>query len=251
MIRLPTSAARQRDAHAQVRLMISLEVHAQRALALEFGRVAGECALSWRDHGRVDMGKVLHGHETRLASVLRKIYSAAALTFARRVLDHKPKARSRADAEGSTEASVETWIREWTASRVKDITKSTERLIMAAVNAHQQEQLTRDEVASAIADKLGGEHALARAHTIARTETHSASMYGSMTAAAELGIPDLKKIWVTTHDEHAREAHTEADGQSVPVDGPFIVDDEELDFPGDPSGSASNIINCRCAMVYE
>jgi hypothetical protein len=31
----------------------------------------------------------------------------------------------------------------------------------------------------------------------------------------------------------------------------FEVDGESLDRPGDPSGSAGNIINCRCGIIYE
>jgi len=34
------------------------------------------------------------------------------------------------------------------------------------------------------------------------------------------------------------------------MDQPFIVDGESLDYPGDPSGSAANVINCRCGVSY-
>jgi hypothetical protein len=37
---------------------------------------------------------------------------------------------------------------------------------------------------------------------------------------------------------------------NVPIDEPFIVSGEELMYPGDPSGSAGNVINCRCAIGY-
>lgn len=58
------------------------------------------------------------------------------------------------------------------------------------------------------------------------------------------------KTWVSVGDERVRPAHAEADGQTVALDAPFIVDGEELQTPGDPDGSDGNIINCRCSAAY-
>ena len=46
-----------------------------------------------------------------------------------------------------------------------------------------------------------------------------------------------------------RPGHAEADGQEVKIDEPFIVDGESLMYPGDVTGSASNVINCRCTVI--
>lgn len=89
-----------------------------------------------------------------------------------------------------------------------------------------------------------------RSLTIAATEVVGASNYGSIQYAKQSGLT-LNKIWQSTGDGHTRPAHADADGQSVPMDTPFDVDGESLDYPGDPSGSANNIINCRCAMRYQ
>jgi hypothetical protein len=43
--------------------------------------------------------------------------------------------------------------------------------------------------------------------------------------------------------------HRDADGQTVPVFMPFQVAGEPLQFPGDPSGSPENVINCRCDLI--
>jgi hypothetical protein len=45
-----------------------------------------------------------------------------------------------------------------------------------------------------------------------------------------------------------RSAHGEADGQRVPLDEPFYVGGENVQFPGD--GSAKNAVNCRCREAY-
>ena len=57
------------------------------------------------------------------------------------------------------------------------------------------------------------------------------------------------KRWVTMHDDRVREGHALADGQEVPLGSPFVVDGEYLQYPGDPRGSAGNVVNCRCVVV--
>lgn len=89
------------------------------------------------------------------------------------------------------------------------------------------------------------------AFKIVQTETTRISgqaRQDSFKHAANRGLP-IQKEWVAVFDGDTRDAHGEADGQKVDIDKPFIVDGEELMHPGDPSGSAGNVINCRCDMV--
>lgn len=88
-----------------------------------------------------------------------------------------------------------------------------------------------------------------RAATVARTEIISASNAGSL-AEMRAFQPNASKMWLATMDNRTREAHRRADGETVSLDGTFTVDGEELDFPGDPSGSPGNVINCRCTLNY-
>lgn len=83
------------------------------------------------------------------------------------------------------------------------------------------------------------------AKTIARTETIFPANQGSERGWTEAGVS--KKEWITTLDGKERHAHTLANGQIRDIDKPFNVDNEPLRSPGDPRGSAGNIINCRCA----
>ena len=89
-----------------------------------------------------------------------------------------------------------------------------------------------------------------RSVVIARTEVIKSSNAGSLMAARGTGIP-LVKTWLATRDDRTRDDHAFADGQTVPADQPFDVGGELLDFPGDPSGSPGNIIQCRCTFVTE
>ena len=70
-------------------------------------------------------------------------------------------------------------------------------------------------------------------------------------AMAAAGI-ELKS-WLSSHGPNVRPAHAEAeqryDSKPIPLDEPFLVDGEELMYPGDPSGSPGNIINCQCVQL--
>ncbi len=93
-----------------------------------------------------------------------------------------------------------------------------------------------------------------RASVIARTETHAAATFASVSAVRqaedELGVRMLKE-WVPTVDDRTRDDHAAMAGQPpIPLDEKFFVGGEWLDRPGDPSGSPGNVINCRCALIY-
>ena len=61
-----------------------------------------------------------------------------------------------------------------------------------------------------------------------------------------------KKRWVTSGDSEVRRLHRDAGyryREGIPVDQPFVLGGDFLMYPGDPNGSAANIINCRCVQV--
>lgn len=93
---------------------------------------------------------------------------------------------------------------------------------------------------------------LFRAKVVARTELHNASLYAqeetSKQAEVDFGIK-LMKFWIPTLDARTRDAHAAMIGHAgVPVNDKFMVGGEKLSRPGDPAGSAGNVINCRCGM---
>ncbi|MEO7904632.1 MAG: phage minor head protein [Candidatus Saccharimonadales bacterium] len=90
-----------------------------------------------------------------------------------------------------------------------------------------------------------------KARTIVRTETHRVRGIARAEVqeeAVELGV-QMQKMWVSAIDTSTREDHADADGQTVDVDDYFSVGSEELMFPGDPVGSAEQVINCRCTTI--
>lgn len=104
-----------------------------------------------------------------------------------------------------------------------------------------------------ILDVTGSENWPARSRTVATTEVHRAWNMGSLAAAQRADVADprmLLKRWDAKDDSKTRPAHERADGQTVPVNQPFIVDREPLMAPADPNGSPGNVINCRCKPRY-
>lgn len=83
---------------------------------------------------------------------------------------------------------------------------------------------------------------------IARTEGHRIQCQAGMDAcykAKEIGA-DVVKQWDATLDARTRESHQAVDGQIRELDEKFS---NGLMFPGDPSGGAAEVINCRCALL--
>ena len=92
------------------------------------------------------------------------------------------------------------------------------------------------------------------ARRIVRTETHGAAeatTHASADVIANSGYV-VTKTWVATMngDGRTRPEHEDADGQTVDQSEPFNVGGEDLMFPGDPDGSAENVINCRCSTSF-
>lgn len=100
-----------------------------------------------------------------------------------------------------------------------------------------------------------------RALVTARTEVIGAANAGAYEQMVFAGFTDeeVQKEWLATEDPRTRESHRNADGQKVALHQPFVVDvvhegivtgTENLNFPGDPLGSAGNVINCRCSIAF-
>lgn len=92
----------------------------------------------------------------------------------------------------------------------------------------------------------GGSYAYAL--RIARTEGHRIQCQATMDAcfkAKEKGA-DVVKQWDATLDGRTRESHQQVDGQIRELDERFS---NGLMFPGDSSGGAAEVINCRCALL--
>jgi len=85
---------------------------------------------------------------------------------------------------------------------------------------------------------------------IARTESTRIENSGRTQAfkhGEDKGLK-LKKKWISTIDKRTRVSHRYLQGEIVGLDKRFS---NGLLYPGDPTGSAREVINCRCTHVVE
>jgi hypothetical protein len=146
-------------------------------------------------------------------------------------------------------------------SQATGITDATRRRINEVIRIAQDDPSNSvSDIAEKITEEVEGMGALpqdsgkqSRAQRIAATTTQTGFEAGQMSAMRELGAVGRK--WLSTRDERVRPGHLEADseGQTVRLDEPFMVSPragrpqearERLEFPGDPSGSPANVVNC-------
>lgn len=91
-----------------------------------------------------------------------------------------------------------------------------------------------------------------RAETIARSEAitalHQAQDFSMQQAvqSGKVAHDQVSYIWRSAHDKRVRDAHRELDGQVAKMGVPFQSSLGPIRFPGDPTATAANTINCRC-----
>ena len=120
------------------------------------------------------------------------------------------------------------------------------RKIMAEVSRGISSGMSFDQVAKQL--EMQSRIGYNRAIRIARTEGHRIQTTATMDAMMEAKDrgADVVKQWDSTLDGATRESHVAVDGQIRELDKKFS---NGLDYPGDPSGGAAEVINCRCALL--
>ncbi len=128
--------------------------------------------------------------------------------------------------------------------------KGASEEVWASIRSELQDGLDAGDGIKAMGDRIRSKFngiSRGRAETIAMTETGAAYGVAREEAQKQAGI-QFKK-WLTSGLSNVRSAHSHANGQVVAIDEPFYVGGEYLNFPGDPSGSPGNVINCHCVSV--
>lgn len=164
-------------------------------------------------------------------------------------LETKAEDGNKLFTEDELSSFLYSWAKKQAAKKVDGISKITRNKVVSIIANAVTDGTNPKAIAGDISKAIGGDWGRSRAETIARTETHSASMFGEFTAVSEDGVVEMKE-WIATSDSRTRIDHIHADGQKVPVDEAFSVGGEELMFPGDPDGSPEQVINCRCTVAY-
>jgi len=252
----PANKQRQRalDDAIQTRMSARFE----NRLRIELAKTVRQVADAYEKRGELAISQAVDDRKVQMAQAFVSNYRSIATFFGKRMLK---EAKSHSGAE-VTKAGVmdifndalEMFITQWVARRVTQIDRTTENQIRTVIRGAMDEGLSVPETGKRIRDYAAPMSAT-RANIIARTETHTAANFGAQQGAELTGLK-MRKEWVSAQDERTRTSppdefdHADADGQVVDMKDSFTVGGEQLMFPGDPGGSAGNIISCRCAVVY-
>jgi SPP1 gp7 family putative phage head morphogenesis protein len=108
---------------------------------------------------------------------------------------------------------------------------------------------SNQQLAARLQKATGGFMGSRQATVIARTEVHAAANRGAIDQLRATGL-DADKEWLATRDLRTRPTHRRANGQTVDLDGKFVVGGVQLDHPGDPTAPGDEVIQCRCTAVF-
>jgi len=128
------------------------------------------------------------------------------------------------------------------------ITKITDT-IREALRKQIKVGFDKGESVDEIADRLKKQFQATRARcrTIARTEINQANNTGHQLQAQQNFGTNYDKVWVTARDMRVRKTHQALNGIRLKATQPF---NNGLQHPHDPQGSAAEVINCRCTLMY-
>jgi len=234
-------------------MQVAFERRIAPVVAREITATVRRAADGFNADGRASPAVSAPDHEARLSRLIVPAMIATGRAFGMRVLEDAPKGMRLIEVKAPRVvflAAMRRFIETHAAERVTRIAGTTRTMIREAIDEGAEDGLGVDQIARRIVERAGGVIARARAAVIARTEVHTAANVGSTEAAASLGIAGLLKEWIAAEDARTRPAHADADGQQVSEDESFVVGGESLAFPGDPAGSAENVINCRCVVGH-
>lgn len=135
-------------------------------------------------------------------------------------------------------------------TRLGEDIKELKTSIRAEISRGISNGSTYNEIAKQIALGMNSpfNKAFNNAVRISRTEGNRIANKSAMDAcirAKERGA-DVVRQWDATLDGHTRPSHRQVDGEIREIDKPFS---NGLMFPGDPSGGAAEVVNCRCALL--
>ena len=165
-----------------------------------------------------------------------------------------------AGLKASQEETVERLVREWILSyallQSKTITATTRQMVRDAIVEGIADGLGEVAIGKLIIQSTGGQVATQRARLIARTEAHNVSQKAIQETVKNAELPEMLKRWIPTADDRTRDGHSEMiSHKAIPLNERFRVVGKNstsiMDRPGDSMGSAENVINCRCVLVYQ
>lgn len=200
----------------------------------------------------------------RVLDMLADVYDVAVREAGQPVIDGLKDCflhiETKQDEDDLFQRIIEQYISQYGSQKVQQILETTRKQITDVIRVGQSEGLGIEAIARMMEEAIP-EFSRIRARVIARTETHGSSQFAQIRTAQQSTRP-LVKQWNSVEDARTRSFagddqfnHRIMDEQRVALEQPFMIPTilgtkEPLMYPGDPNGSAGNVINCRCAVTF-
>jgi uncharacterized protein with gpF-like domain len=254
---------RSREWRRQTALMQRLENQFVPKLSTEIYQAIVDMVDRWIVTNEVTLPR---GFRSQIEDIYRQMAVSAATSFGVRIWQ---QGKSLGLALERKEDFAETMLREalryigqeFIRKRIQGVVETTQNSIIKAITRGYLEGLDQKAIGNLIIES-GTRVSQSRANRIARTEIHGAANFGAFEAAKRTGLP-AKKEWLSTQDHRTRAFeredewdHLHYDGTTVGMDESFAFESVKgqrnlLQYPGDPSGSEGNVINCRCTLAFK
>ena len=271
MINLSTNRARQQEQAAIDRQMKIIERQTVRKVALELQRQYLAAARQV-EHGELEIFHPVNDGIENLRSILMELYKRVISVFGARVFEALEKSAmvySHKAIQDEFQTIIDRWIVVHAAEEVVLITATRKKILKAIIKKGLDDHKSYRDIAKSISKHvtpLNTSSVMKRAWRITRTECHTVAIK-SMNEAMETTRLKYMRQWVSAKDERTR-GHVKrgkkkkskfdhfhryprgADMETIEKDGIYVGSGEPLKFPGDPDGSAGNIINCRCVETF-
>jgi len=159
--------------------------------------------------------------------------------------------------EDEMETIINAYVAQYTAQNVRNITDTTRNNLKKEIELGINAGLSIAQISKNI--RKNKSFSPVRATLIARTESHQAMNHGNQEMAKRLGLNKPIKEWASALDVRTRSWHSDMNGKRVEIDRDFIVNtpikgggivEKPMAYAGDSKGGASNVINCRCFILY-
>ena len=142
-----------------------------------------------------------------VATTLEPFYRQVILAFAKRTFDNRYSQKAIQDYEGI----YRQFMQDVGSTRITEISDTTRQIINRTILENQSAGVP--VIAKAINERMSPKFTRARASTIARTETHTASSFSIQKQAENFEAPQMRKKWIATTDDRSRASHISANGQ--------------------------------------
>src|SRR6056300_853315 len=192
-----------------------------------------------------------------LSDQYRQIYGNIGLKFAKwysknfdKVISKQTDVSDYDDIWAERFARVSQQIAAERVTLVQGTAKATLVNVFKRLSSDPEFMVMGEREAGRILRQKFGQYSKSQAERLIRTESTNAANIATLQSATDMfGQDNLQKEWMTAVDGRERPAHRGADGQIVDFKERFLVGGEQLFNPGDPAGSAKNVVNCRCSTA--